>query len=385
MLRRVLFVSKPVAPPFHDGTKCLVRDVALHLRSYRATVMSARGTSSLGHPQAPGNPGVELASVYAGGGAYSPVLADNARAAAWLLGRSRADVWHFVFAPNPRTSAVGRLARWIRQVPVVQTVASPPLEFVPSVFFGDAIVAQSRWTRNRIVEAFDGAALPAPEVRVVPPPLADLPRPSVEAVAAVARQLDLSHGGPVFVYPGDLEVGRGAELVASAVPEILRRVPGATVVFACRPKTKEHPRLERELRARLPAPGVRFVAEVDLRALLVLCRAVLFPVDDLRGKVDLPISLLEAMQLGVPVVRAAEGPLEDLENGAIPVSVHQQKSSAVRDLADAAARLADDPSFHAAAAAAGVARVKHHHSAAEIAAAYERVYDAVLARRGAGS
>ena len=39
---RVLFVSKPIAPPFHDGTKCLVRDVASELRDFSPVVMTTK-------------------------------------------------------------------------------------------------------------------------------------------------------------------------------------------------------------------------------------------------------------------------------------------------------------------------------------------------------
>src|SRR5262245_46317548 len=121
MPRRVLFVSKPIAPPFHDGTKCLVRDVARELTTVQPIVMST--------PSAPALARVEQARVYAAPGKFAPSLAANLRAASWLLLRSRADLWHFVFAPNPRTSRAGRLIAGLRRMPVVQTVASPPRSF----------------------------------------------------------------------------------------------------------------------------------------------------------------------------------------------------------------------------------------------------------------
>src|SRR5690349_17154510 len=100
MRRRVQFVSKPIGPPFYDGTKCLVRDVALHLRRYESVVMVPPGVTSLGYAPCAGNPGVSAARVYAGAGAYAPALADNARAAAFLAFRANAPLFHFVFAPN---------------------------------------------------------------------------------------------------------------------------------------------------------------------------------------------------------------------------------------------------------------------------------------------
>ncbi|HEX3596063.1 MAG TPA: glycosyltransferase family 4 protein [Polyangiaceae bacterium] len=373
MRRRVLFVSKPIGPPFHDGTKCLVRDVALNLTRYESEVMVPPGVTSLGYAPATGNPGIAAARVYAGPGAYAPALADNARAAAFLAFGARAALWHFVFAPNPRSSAIGRLTRAIRRPRVVQTVASPPKTFSAKLFFGDAIVAQSNWTATRVVRAFEAAGVErVPLVRVIPPPVGPLCARTSSELDAVTGVLELPAGAPVFVYPGDLEVSSGAETVARAVAPLVRALPSAIVVFACRPKTAEAPRIEAELRARLDASSVRFVREVDLPALLARATAVLFPVDDLYGKVDLPISLLEAMRLGVPVVTLDSGPLADLRE---TVRVAAEDPGG---LAECAVRLFRDRAFRDAMAGAGRRAIAERYDARIVAAAYEGVYDEVL-------
>src|SRR5690606_4769174 len=43
---RVLFVSKPIVAPFHDGTKCLVRDIASHLSAVRPLVLGVPGAKA---------------------------------------------------------------------------------------------------------------------------------------------------------------------------------------------------------------------------------------------------------------------------------------------------------------------------------------------------
>src|SRR5262245_6200428 len=149
MPKRVLFVSKPIAPPFYDGTKCLVRDVALNLTRYRAQIMVPARSGGLA-PSRAGHPGIEAARVYTDAGSYAPALGENARAMAFLAVGARADLWHFVFAPNPRAAAVARAARVLRRAKVVQTVASAPRHFSAGIFFGDVIVAQSNWTATRI-------------------------------------------------------------------------------------------------------------------------------------------------------------------------------------------------------------------------------------------
>jgi len=99
---------------------------------------------------------------------------------------------------------------------------------------------------------------------------------------------------------------------------------------------------------------------------------VLFPVDDLYGKVDLPISLLEAMRLGVPVVTLDSGPLADLREAV------QVPAGDAEALAASAARLVTDRVHRDAVVAAGRRAVAARYDAGVVAAAYERVYDEVL-------
>jgi phosphatidylinositol alpha-1,6-mannosyltransferase len=143
-------------------------------------------------------------------------------------------------------------------------------------------------------------------------------------------------------------------------------------VFACRPKTPDAPRIERELRARLDPRSVRFVREIDFPALLACTSVVLFPVDDLRGKVDVPIALLEAMKLGVPVVTVDSGPLAELEG------VERIRSGDALALARVATRLVRDANHRAGVVATARTVVTRRHDAAAVAHAYERLYDELL-------
>jgi phosphatidylinositol alpha-1,6-mannosyltransferase len=316
---RVLFISKPIAPPFQDGTKCLVRDIATRLEQVEPVVLSVPGAPELairstgaGVPRGT----VRMVPVYANAGSYAPALAQNLRAAAWVLLRSRADVWHFVFAPNARTSRAGRWLSQRKRRPVVQTIASPPRSFrdAEQLLFGDIVVAQSRWTERQVRAAYDAKGLSPPVLRVIPPPVPEGLVRSASDAALARERLAIPPGVPLFVYPGDLEVSSGAEVVAQIAERIRERVPDAVVVFAYRRKTAAAGEVAARLDERLQGRPVRFADSLpDVLALLASATAVLFPVDDLWGKVDLPIVLLEAMALEVPVVALDAGPLSELE------------------------------------------------------------------------
>jgi phosphatidylinositol alpha-1,6-mannosyltransferase len=308
---RVLFVSKPIAAPWNDGSKNLVRDVAEHLTRARPTVMTLDGATPLGGR-------VTMDVVYTQPGRFAPALAQNARVVRRLLIGDPHDAWHFVFAPNPTSSTVARFARRTRETlgwrgAVVQTIASAPASFdgVSQWIFGDAVVAVSDWMRGRLM----GAGVKQP-VRVIPPCAAAPAPPSEEAKRAARAVLGVGDA-PIVLYPGDYEVSRGAATVARAVGAIVRACPGAVVVFACRAKTAHVAEARAVIEADLRAAGThghtRHAGDVaDMPALIAASSVVAFPVDDLYGKVDVPLVLLEAMALGVPLVVARGGPLETL-------------------------------------------------------------------------
>ena len=369
MSRSVLFVSKPIAPPFHDGSKCLVRDVARHLTRIDPVVLSTPGAPPV--LPGPGARSVRLVPAYAAPGAFTPALSANLRAAGFLLLGSRASVWHFVFAPNPRTSRVGRMLSRVRGVPVVQTVASPPRSFArpEQLFFGDIVVAQSTWTRRAIEASHEGAGLPPPQLCVIAPPVPDVSPPNAQQLLAVRASLALAPATRYVLYPGDLETSSGASATAALAERLAVSAPGLVTVFAYRRKSPRAAEVAARLSARLSPARARFVENApDILALLAGATAVVFPVDDLWGKVDLPIVLLEAMALGVPVIALDQGPLSDL-SGVVKVANLDADAWRAEVMG-----LLGDPERRAFTAARQREALATHHRASSVARAYEDLY-----------
>ncbi|RYZ09408.1 MAG: glycosyltransferase family 1 protein [Myxococcales bacterium] len=367
---RVLFVSKPIAPPFHDGTKCLVRDVAAALRELSPVVLTTREGLSLLPP------GVEGRAVYGGSGSFAPALADNARAAFALLTGPRDDLWHFVFAPNARTGQVARLLKRARRLPIVQTVASPPRHFtgLSRLIFGDELVVQSRATAASLAAAASAERFELPPVTVIPPPVAAISRPSEDAVRQARAELGLRDADRIVLYPGDLEVSSGAEISQALVTPLTERFPDAVVVFAYRNKTPHAAERAARLRRLLEGKQVRITDRVSsMHALLAASRVVIFPVDDLWGKVDQPIVLLEALSLGVPCAVLDRGPLRDVVGAAKVTSVD------ARVWLDAVTPLFADGPARRAAEAEGRDAASRVYASGVVARAYEAIYLRALA------
>lgn len=377
-LPRVLFVSKPIAPPWHDGSKNLVRDVASHLERTRATVLSTpefARRSTLGER-------VDVEPLYEAPGRFAPPMMANARVLARLLRGDPLDLWHFVFAPNAASSFAAVFAKKGRRMlgfrgPVVQTVASAPRSFegVGRLLFGDVVIALSEWTRGRLV----GSGVTGVPIHVIPPCAQAPERPDEARVRALREAHKLV--GKVVVYPGDYEFSRGAKSFLEALPELARHLGAqeATFVFACRAKTPRAAEAEAEIRARVVAlglaPRVRYLGEVkDMPALLASASVVAFPVDDLYGKVDVPLVLLEALALGVPMVVATGGPLEALLPAAVGVSPGDED-----ELGAAILRLLSDEGERRSRAEEGARMYASRFTPDVVAKAHDALYAEALA------
>lgn len=360
-MRDVLLVSKPIAPPWTDSNKNLVRDLATAMRRYRPRVMVPDGASL---------DGVVCEAVYTAAGAYAPSRVANARVLARLMVGPRVDLWHFFFAPNPLTLRAGAFARRLRGVPAVHTIASAPddLERVAPLLFADAVIALSDHSARRLSAA-------GVRARVIPPALAPV-RVSEGDLAAARRQHDLS--GPYVLYPGDLEHSDGARTFVEAAA----RDDGAlTWVIAARPKTARAQESLAALTALATArrARVRFLGEIgDIHAVVAGATLTTLVVDTLHAKMDLPLVLLESLALRVPaLVSASTAAAEIVPSGGAEALAAGDPASlfaAVRSLVDAPAR-------RAAMGAAGARWVEATCHPAVVAAAHESLYDEVLAAR----
>lgn len=369
----VLLVSKPIAPPWHDSSKNLVRDLAAHMRRYTPVVMS-RPCAQVELPRARVEPVYAADTEHVG---FSPALVDNLRVLRRLAVGRKTALWHFFFAPNPRTSHVGRWVSKLRAARSVQTVCSAPAEHVhvQTVLFADRVVVLSEHTRTRFVQA----GVSAERVVLIRPTIAPLSPVSTTRSLELRRELGLRTNCPLVVYAGDLEFGRGADLALEAHRDLPTDLD-AQLVLACREKTPRAQERARELRERAARLGigdrVRFMGETPrIHDLLATADLVTMPTETLYAKMDLPLVLLEAMALQRCVLVGAGTPAQELAaaGGAVAVPpTRDEVSATTRALLENSARRAQ-----VGARARQV--VLDDYAPEQMAARYESLYDELCA------
>jgi phosphatidylinositol alpha-1,6-mannosyltransferase len=240
------------------------------------------------------------------------------------------------------------------------------------LIFGDIAVAQSAWTKQKFEEAFAAEGTKAPPLFVIPPPAPTISRPPRSALLGARKRFGCDESQPLFLYPGDLEVSRGAETVVSLAARLSESMPDARIVIAYRDKTPRAKERAAELARDADSDVVRFECNVpDIHALVAASTAILFPVDDLYGKVDLPIVLLEAMGMGTPVLALNDGPLASLHGARLLPDEPDAWLAAM-------AAMAGDPGAREAQIEAGRRAISEHYDPRLVAESYAKLYEQLL-------
>lgn len=369
-MNAVLYVSKPLSPPWNDSGKNLVRDLAEAAPRHAIRVFA-------GPDYAPGNRRIDIHRRL-GASAYAPGLSQRAAVFGAILRLPR-DVraLHFFFAPNPLTSAVARAAMALNRRPALQTVSSSPADYsgIARLCFGRRVVVLSAYNCRKLTEA--GVA----GVVKIHPGL-DLSRQGESAEGAARwREALGAEGKRVVLYAGDYEFSQGARLTLEMVEPLRRRVPEVLVVFACRRKTPAAGPVEAEIKREAETRGllgsVRFLNEVsDMPGLLTLAELSVMPVERLYAKMDMPLVLLEHMALGRPVVVSDSEPLREVLAGGAGGSVVPHGDT--ERLAGAVSEFLLDTGALRDAGASARHQVERHFDIRKSAEAYAALYDELM-------
>lgn len=376
--RRVLVVSKPLSPPFNDGSKNVARDVLLGLRALGPE--AGRPEVEVSYFVDPRQPDASL------GGRPVPLqVATGLRMRALMFQHLLADrehaLWHFYFAPNAMSSWAAELARFVHAqmqgrrapMPTIQTVCSAPEDAHAALpyLFADRVVCTSERTRDAFLEV----GVPRERVLTIEPTVA-LPKGPAMDQGAARRLFALPTDRRLLLYPGDLEFSRGAEVMVRALAQLPADI---ALLMACRPKTPAAAEKERALRVLAREQGlshrIYWLGEVaSMWPVFAASDLLVLPAETLYAKVDLPIVCLEAMSVGLPVVVAKDTSAAEIGKGGAAVAVAPNPVS----VSDTVASLLQSPTELTALARAGRRAATERFAPVRAARAYAELYDELL-------
>ena len=360
----VLIVSKPLVPPWNDGSKNLAMGIVTHARRTRFHVFSTPGTT---YPSTriTGEP------IYRTAGSFTPSFSQNLRVLARLARPDREiGIYHFFFTPNPRTSTAARwLTRYKKQV-TIQTVCSPPAshENLSRMIFTDKVVVLSDYHRRVFQEA-------GIENVVKINPGIEIPAGTKLNHNRMKERLRLTDE-KVVLYPGDYEFSGGHEIILRILPGLVKKFPRIKIIFACRPKTPVSRSLESGVRTRIREMGLEkyvvFLPRVEkMDELYDLTSLCLFPAHSLSRKMDIPLTLLECLSWKIPIIIGDIPPVNELLKEQVGAVV---KPDSPRDLLAAIRWLISDEKARKECGKNGRKLIAEEFDINKIAGRYEDIY-----------
>lgn len=378
-----MITSVPLNPPWDQGDKNLAYALTCALPHIRYRILTNR--------RCPQPFGLNLISepLYS---SSKPSLADKAYVFSQLLsqgilpasgnGYSKIDLFHLIYRPYLLSSRLLKLLPGFRHIPTLHTIpaTTAPKLLKRELFFAKRNVVISQYGYKRLTE------LGLENVVYIPHGIStDEWTVPDEPIEKYKEPLELA-GRPVVLFPGHYGEGMGADMMLQTMPHLLRNIPNAVVVFACRHRSADDRQKELAFKEEISRLGLidsaRFYAtHSEMKSLISACDLVALPLTSLQDKLDIPTTLLEFMAMGKPVVITDLPPMNEIllsETGSpieAGVVVPPADSQA---LAQTLIHLLQDESLRRRFGAIGRELVCDRYNIVKVAQKYESLYQEMI-------
>ena len=368
-----MFTSVPVTPPWDQGDKNLAYTLASAIPDIQFKILTDMNSEN------PNGKNLEAMPVYR---SLKPTIAHKARVFEYLpKAMSGASAVHLIYRPYWLSAWLLQLSPHLRKSPKLHTVPATAdgRSLHPSLFFAEKTVAISEFGKSKLLQAG------LENVHFIPAGIrADEWIGLSRDIEIYKRHLGLS-GHPVVLFPGHYGNGQGADMMLQAIAKLVVLIPEIRFIFACRIRSYHDEEKERLHRQRLREQGldysVRFFHRVsDMKKLIGACDLVALPLETMREKIDIPITLLECLAAGKPVVISDIPPMNEL--------IHRSSSGVncigqatppgdVRALVEAIATLIIDDRLRKNMAKAGEALIRECYNIERISFQYRKLYQEI--------
>ena len=352
-MRSVAVLSRAVGPPWADGS------INTHVAWARALPdVEFRWFGSAGWRPTEAN----FRASGSGAADNSWDASQKLRFVTWFA-RTRADLFHLAFHPQPATLKLLRPLVALKRRPLVQTVQAA---FAPSTAIAPLIVSRHIVAASQRIARELDAAVPGLDITVVYPAVEPSLGATIDAGAGPTGRelldtLGVEQGRRAVLYAGNWSERLGVIEALEVFALIARDIDDVDLVVANRRSLRgahagEEARVRVLFDARVVALGLGSRVHVtgllpEFRRVIGASSAMLFPALDLReGKLDLPLVVIEALALGVPVGLYDVAPLDEFPFAPAGAVARCGDRAA---LAESLGQLLSEPAAHARAAAAG--------------------------------
>lgn len=370
----IFFATRPIAPPWDEASKNMVREIAKHLDHYSITLLTYKGEDDLLD-----RPSVVYKKIY-------PLGPNNSRKTGSLTLRqkssffssimfSNASIYHFYFTAEIYSSKIIKLIKKFKRGKYLQTIATPIRikSKIPDLVYGDAVVVQSDHSLNLL------NSMGIKNVsRIYPAIDTEYFKPAIDTTQ-LRKQLYIPDNNKVVLYCGNFFLGCNDDLIETIL-KVSRELKEVSFVLACRIGFPED-LLERErMKTTFQREGVLekviFLQDVEnMKQLIALSDVHIFPGRKIVYKADIPLVLLESLSMEKPIIITDIPPLNEIMKGDVGKLIPVGN---VGSLVDSLIDLLNDDKVRQEKGENGRRMVKREFSLSNYIAQYKALYEKLL-------
>ena len=379
--KKILLFTRPLVPPWDEGSKNLAFQIALHSQGDFCFHLLT-DQSGLLEKELPFEKKLCLKT--------EPLFFSGRldwKNKTQLMKRIfqpnlKADLIHFLFTPRLVTSRIFRWRLKNKPVKTIQTIATLNDEWVDKpqlakkILFADLVVAQSRHTLQRLEKLGLNARLIYPGIDLKK----FIPTGQDENLG---KELGIHPNDFVLLFTGEYDRLEATDDILEAfyLLEKQKQTEKLKIILACRLKTARDRKIKQTVQTEIARRGWKknFVfldfAE-DMVKLYNLADLNIFPVRKMAGKFDIPLVLIESMACGKPVLVSDLPVLRELiqddSNGVVVPAANPEK------LAEKILWLKNNPETNQKLGQAGRQTAQQLFDIEETSKRYEEVYQQIL-------
>jgi len=360
-------ITRPILPPWNEGSKNMAWQIAQRARNHHFHLMTVRSITP------PLNNNSVIWNYI-----YTCLLYTSDAALLWHLASRNpdADIYHFLFVPTLQTSRLFSPIMHLKRKCSIQTVPSLykldlSSKQARTLFFADKVIAISDWTANKLQSlGLENVAHINAGIDL------EIFKPTVNQ-SALRKKFRLPLDAPLVLFSGELSRLDSTAIMLSIIRRVLDEDAKIHFVFACPIRKPADITVRQEVQQKIRGGGlsdsVSFVGEVDnFSELLNSCDLLAYPVARMTGKIDTPLTILEAMATEMPVILTDLPPLNEVLKAKAGITAPVGNEEA---FAHAIIKLSNDETLRHELGRVGREVIKTYYNLAAMVQAYEDLYD----------
>ncbi|PID52153.1 MAG: hypothetical protein CR972_03360 [Candidatus Moraniibacteriota bacterium] len=327
--KKILFITRPLSPPWDEASKNFAFDLAKNVTDHDITILVDKKISNT--PEHITQKKIYTQNHFS--------LSQKLRLVNYLRKNSDDfDVIHLLFTPTKINSFVIKMLLKNKKVKVVQTIATVRDDLYSTkdlkhMFFGDVLVMYSQWGQKKLRN------LGFTNVYHIYPGIDLSKYIPEEKNSALMEKWKISSKKKIVTYSGEYVRLGATDMIVDAFIDLWQDKKNYDILYLCNCRVKNDldASKKKEVQKKFALAGhankVVFTDTVyDMNAIYNLSDIIIFPVENMRGKFDVPLAMIEPYACKKPVI-ASDLPLfKEFSSPEINAIIPKANSDALKNM-----------------------------------------------------